>query len=216
MPPWVRSSLAWAQLTQTNTLVHLHHSQSWCDSHTSLEWGTGYCHATRSGCPGGHPCPRVELLTGPGPYEQSCTSLWVSTPSHPSPVGCSLYQYTPSRMFTFQVPHQSPAHSGITPPNGASDDQPRKRAHTKTIEAKASSGHSTLQGGKELSKMPPGMHHNGTDAMTTPKSTAAGTALIMAVMSQPRMNWGRMQPTLIWNWPQGIVSSVQVWSQVSE
>ena len=45
------------------------------------------------------------------------------------------------------------------------------------------------------------------------KSTTLRTTLIMVVMSQPKMNEGRMQLTLIWNWPQGIVSLVQIWSR---
>ena len=51
---------------------------------------------------------------------------------------------------------------------------------------------------------------------TALKSTTAGTALIMVVTSQPRTSRGRIQLTLIWNQPQGIVLHVQIWSWPSE
>ena len=131
--------------SQTNTLVYIHHNQSWCDSHTSPELDTGYSCATKSGCPSSHPCSRVWEPTGPGPYHQSCMSLWDSTPSHPSPVGHSLYLYTPVGLslvgFLVDPQHTKWDHS----PNGAPDDWPGKRAHAKTTKAKVSSGNSTPQ-----------------------------------------------------------------------
>ena len=42
------------------------------------------------------------------------------------------------------------------------------------------------------------------------KSTTVRTTLTTMVISQPKMNCGRMQLTLIWNWPQGIVSLAQI------
>ena len=49
-------------------------------------------------------------------------------------------------------------------PNGASNNQPGKRAHTETAEAKVSSGHSTLQGDREPPETPPEACNNGVYA----------------------------------------------------
>ena len=45
------------------------------------------------------------------------------------------------------------------------------------------------------------------------KSTTVRTTLIMVVTIQAKMNLGRMQPIVIWNQPQRIVSLVQIWRQ---
>ena len=155
-------------------LVYLHHSLSWCDSCTSPEWGTGYHCATRSGCLGSHPCSRVWGLTSPDPFEQSCASLWDSTPPilllsdvpyiGTPPVGCSLIGSL-----------INPQHAKWDcSPKTAPDDQPGKKAHAQIPEAKASSGHSTLQSGEEPLKMPPEVHNNGADP---PKSTQEHNSL---------------------------------------
>ena len=99
-----------------------------------------------------------------------------------------------------------PQHANQDPfPNSAPNDQPGKRVHAEAPKAKAKSGYSTLQGGKELPKYHWKHMTMMWDPLTAPKSTTVGTALIMVVMNQPRMNQEWMQPTLIWNQPKGIV-----------
>ena len=102
--PW---SLLWhklSHLSQTNTLVYLHHSQSWCDSHTSLSEALitdmqpgvdALAVAPAPGCMANRPWPLQAVL-----HITPRLHLSIS-----SPVGCSLYWYSPSRTFTCQVPH---------------------------------------------------------------------------------------------------------------
>ena len=96
-------------------------------------------------------------------------------------------------------------------PTSAPSDHPGKRAHTKPAEAEVSSGHSTSQGDRELPRTPLEVPNNGMGASGRTEGQTARMTLIKVVMSQPMTNWGRTQPTLIWNWPQGIVSLVQIW-----
>ena len=70
----------------------------------------------------------------------------------------------PTRAFTHQVPHQSPAKKWVCSPNGASDDCPGKRACAKAAEAVTSSGQSTPQGDRKPPKTPPEAHDNGMGA----------------------------------------------------
>ena len=75
------------------------------------------------------------------------------------PVGHSLVR------FLINPQHEKLDHS----PKGAPDDQPGKRAHAETTEAKASSGCSTLQGGKEPPGIPLEAHEKGTGANKSTK-----------------------------------------------
>ena len=117
------------------------------------------------------------------------------------PVGCSLAELLNNPQHT----------SGITPPTVPLMIDLARGLVLKPLKPKSAVGTAHCRARKNCLK-----HHQRHVTMAcaplgVSKSTVGRTILIMAVMSQPKRNQGRMQPTLIWNWPQGIVSPVQIW-----
>ena len=138
--------------------------------------------------------------TPPPPFLPLSDVSFIGTPL----VGCSW------------IPHQSPVCKVGSLPQQCTQQSTWEKACAETAEAKASSGHSTPQGSEELPKCHWKCMTMVWVPLRAPKRTTTGTALIMVEQSTQE-NQGRMQPTLIRNWPQGIVSLVQTWkSEISE
>ena len=191
--------------------MHLHCCQSWYSSHMLHEWGTDFHHVMKSKCPSSCHHSRLWGLTCPGP---SPAALHAKLSLHLFPFfPCQAFsslappvRYSVTR-FLIDPKHTKQDHSS----NGAPNNWPGKRAHTTAAEANVGSRHSTPQGDREPHETPPEVHDNG---MGTSKSTEEYNSednTDHSVMSQPKMNWGGMQLTLIWNQPLGIVSLVQLW-----
>ena len=133
--------------------MHLHHHQSWHNSHMLHEWGSGYHHAMKSGCPSGPPLQQSPKAHRPQPP-------WVALHIK---LGLYLFQFFCCQTFPLSALPQLGTHllgsllilstrSGIAPPNSTPHDQHGKRAYAKTVEANVSSRHSTPQGNGELPK----------------------------------------------------------------
>ena len=181
-----------SETSSMDSVRHFHCCLSWCFSHILLEWGTGHHCAMESGDPYGHHHSRVRGPKGLSIYEQPSMPHLDSATSHPSPVKHFPQQHPSSRTFFCWAPL---------------DPQYTKWDHT----PQRCSQWSTQQEGSCQNCW---SHLRHAAMVCVPlgalKNTTVRATLITVVMGQPKTNWGRMWPTLIWNQPQGIVSLVQI------